>query len=179
MGDPKKQRRKYHRPTQRWHKQRILDEREILKEYGLKNKTEIWRMSSLMEKFKDRAKEIIKLGSTSQAEKEKKEFLQRLENLGVVQPGSTLDNVLGLELKTFLERRLQTIVVRKGLARSVKQSRQFITHRHISINNIKVTSPSYYVTKQDEGLITFSPTSGLADPEHPERTLVQAVVKGE
>src|SRR3989344_1511089 len=45
----------------------------------------------------------------------------------------------------LLEKRLQTMVFRKGLANSVKQARQFITHGHIAINGKRVSSPGYIV----------------------------------
>ncbi len=70
-----------------------------------------------------------------------------------------------------MERRLQTIVFKKGLARSVIQSRQFISHGHVFVNNRKVTVPSYIVLKGEENSISFDPASALASPEHPERVV--------
>ena len=68
-----------------------------------------------------------------------------------------------------MERRLQTMVFRKGLARSIKQSRQFITHRHIAINNSIITAPSYIVSIAEEPLINFVARSSLISADHPER----------
>ncbi|MBI4152899.1 hypothetical protein HY497_00105 [Candidatus Woesearchaeota archaeon] len=73
-----------------------------------------------------------------------------------------------------MERRLQSFVFRKGLARSMKQARQFITHSHLMVKDRIVTAPSHIITKSEEELIRFSPRSSLLNPEHPERAAVQA-----
>ncbi|MDP7610203.1 MAG: 30S ribosomal protein S4, partial [Candidatus Woesearchaeota archaeon] len=44
MGDPKKQRKKYSKPSHPWQTERIEVEKVLMKEYGLKNKKEIWRV---------------------------------------------------------------------------------------------------------------------------------------
>ena len=41
MGDPKKIRKSYRTPSHPWQKQRIVEEDELLKTYGIKNKTHI------------------------------------------------------------------------------------------------------------------------------------------
>ncbi len=71
--------------------------------------------------------------------------------------------------KDVLERRLQTILFRKGLARTMSQSRQFITHRHVTIGPKEITSPSFLVTLEDESHLTFKDKSALANEDHPER----------
>ena len=68
-----------------------------------------------------------------------------------------------------MERRLQTIVMKKGLARTIKQARQMITHKHIIVGNKVIPSPSYLVTVDDESRILYSPRSKFNDVEHPER----------
>ena len=67
-----------------------------------------------------------------------------------------------------MKRRLQTIVYEKGLARTIYQARQFIVHGHIAIAGRRVTSPGYLVSKEEELLIDFYPTSPL------KQKLVQA-----
>jgi small subunit ribosomal protein S4 len=49
-----------------------------------------------------------------------------------------------------LERRLQTIIFKKGLANSPNQARQFIVHGHVRIDERKITYPSYIVQKNEE-----------------------------
>ncbi|MCK5025107.1 MAG: hypothetical protein KAS15_00850, partial [Nanoarchaeota archaeon] len=74
--------------------------------------------------------------------------------------------------KDILERRLQTILHRSGRARSMKQARQFITHRHIIISKKKITMPSYMVTLDQEKQIFFVENSNLAKEDHPERVII-------
>lgn len=176
MGDPKKPRKKYDTPMHPWKSERINEENKLEKEYGLKTKTELWKMSSKLKKIKAQAKQLItKTGK--QAEKEEQLFRKRLEKLGLVAEGAKLENVLDLSVKDLLEKRLQTQVCRRGFAKSMKQARQFITHGHVMLNTKKLTSPSYILLAGQEAMITFRPTSGLADAEHPERKV--ALKKGE
>ncbi len=170
MGDPRKQRKKYSTPTHPWQKNRIEEEKKLTEEYGFKNKKEIWKMNSILNKYKDQAKKLIAL-STNQAEIEKKQLLKKLFLLGLAQETSKIGDVLALTLNNLLERRLQTVIYKQNLAKSVKQARQFITHNHITVGDQLITSPSYLVRKREEPLIKFVPSSKLVDPEHPERKI--------
>jgi small subunit ribosomal protein S4 len=170
MGDPRKIKSKYSRPGQPWQKERIEEERVLVREYGLKNKTEIYKTRSKLKTFADLAKNLI-AARGAQAEKERQQLLSRLARLGLVKAGAQLDDVLGLQLKNLLERRLQTMLVRRGLARSMNQSRQFIVHEHITVGNRAVSAPSYHVPVDEEPSIAFIPTSTLASASHPERAL--------
>ena len=89
-----------------------------------------------------------------------------------------LDDVLDLTIESILERRLQTLVFRKGLAKTIHQSRQLITHGHIAINGKKFFSPSYIVPKNEEDKINYAPTSPLISPEHPIRTSIEVETAG-
>ncbi|MBS3107456.1 30S ribosomal protein S4 [Candidatus Woesearchaeota archaeon] len=170
MGDPKQTRKKYATPSHPWNRERIEEERVIKRDYGLKNKKEIWKMQSILSRSKDQAKRLIPQIS-AQAKKEEKDLIQRLHKMGLISATAKLEDVLGLTAKDVMERRLQTIVFKKGLARSVIQSRQFISHGHVFVNNRKVTVPSYIVLKGEENSISFDPASALASPEHPERVV--------
>ena len=75
---------------------------------------------------------------------------------------ATLDEILGLGVESILERRLQTIVYRKGLAKTIHQARQLIAHGHIAISGQKVRSPGYLVHRDEEDLIDYAPTSPFA-----------------
>ena len=77
------------------------------------------------------------------------ELLAQLKKKGILQETAVLDNVLDLTIEDILERRLQTIVFRKGLARTIFQSRQLITHGHVTIDGRRVTIPGYIVPKED------------------------------
>ena len=169
MGSPKKHRKKYSTPTHPWQKSRIEEEKELLKEYGLKNKKEIWKATSMLRQFKRQAKDLI-ANRGEQAEQQKELFLNKLNRLNIIQKTDLLDAVLGLGVKDILNRRLQTVVLNKGLARSVNQARQFITHEHIIVGNKKITKPSYMVGIAEEGQLGFIDSSSLANVEHPERS---------
>lgn len=168
MGDPKKIRRKYSTPSHPWQKVRIEEEIVLKREYGLKNKKEIWIMDSMLKNFRNQVKRLYTMGG-KQAEIEKEQIKTKLLSLGLLKSESSLDTILGLGVKDIMERRLQTILLRKNLARSMNQARQFIVHRHIIIAGKKITSPSYLVKIGEEAQISFVDSSAFADPNHPER----------
>jgi small subunit ribosomal protein S4 len=151
-----------------WNLTSIEQERKILKEYGLRNKKEILRANSFLKKYKNLAKKLI-ADHSEQGDKEKAQILGKLQGLGLLQPQAKLDDILGLQLPHLLGRRLQSILVKKGLARSMKQSRQFITHRHIYVQGRELSVPSYLVSLAEEQNIGFRTVSALAAETHPER----------
>jgi small subunit ribosomal protein S4 len=57
--------------------------------------------------------------------------------------------ITGATLLIFLERRLDNILYRLGLASSRAQARQLIQHGHVRVNGKKVTIPSYSVSPGD------------------------------
>ncbi len=59
--------------------------------------------------------------------------------------GITGENLLGL-----LERRLDSVIYRMGLATSRPQARQVVRHGHIQVNGRKVNIPSFTVKPGDE-----------------------------
>ncbi len=181
MGDPRKIRAKYHGPLQPWQKERLDEEAALLKEYGLNTKKEIYRINSFHRKLLSQTKHLsaarLNPSLSAQAEKEINQFLTRLKSLNIIDESAKLDDVLNVSIKNIMERRLQTLVFRKGLARSMKQARQFITHRHIMVNGKPITSPTYLVSKQEEVTISFKPASKLSNPDHPERKIEEKPVK--
>jgi small subunit ribosomal protein S4 len=64
--------------------------------------------------------------------------LRRAFDEAVRVSGKTGDNLINL-----LERRLDAIVLRSGLARSIYQARQLVGHGHIAVDGAKVDRPSY------------------------------------
>lgn len=168
MGDPRKHRKKYTTPMHPWQKERLDAEREIRKKYGTRNKKEIWKMHSKLKSFFVGAKKANSAKS-KQDKLETEQLLTRVRRLGLIDETQGADAILDLQLPSIMERRLQTIVLKKGLARTAKQARQFITHEHIIIGEKKITSPSYLVTLEEEGSIIFDPKSAFNDSMHPER----------
>lgn len=166
MGDPKKFRRKYKTPIHPWQRERIDKEKELVKLYGFKNKKEIWKCVSLLKKFTRQSKRLVKEKS-EQAKKEEEEIINRLKKYGFLKEGQKIDEILNLTIENIMDKRLQTIVQRIGLARTIKQARQLITHGHIQVSGKKTNSPSYLVKENDK--IEFVESSSFSNPEHPER----------
>lgn len=176
MGSPRRQRKKFSKPSHPWQKERILAEKDIRKSYGLRRKYEIWKMNTLLKGFTKQAKNLITT-TGPQSEKETSQLLTKLSSLGLIGADAKLENVLGLTLKDVMERRLQTLVFKKHLARSMKQARQLIVHQHISIEGKKITAPSYLVPLSQETVIQFAQGSSLLDESHPERIQEQKAPK--
>lgn len=151
----KRQRKKYLRPSHPWEKERMDAEDKMLRQFGLRRKEEIWRVQTLLRNFREQARNLL-AASGSQAERETRQLLDRLRKLGLVGSGATLDDVLGLTIEKILERRLQTIICRKGLAQTPRQARQLVTHGHIAINGRKTNVPSYLVSVSEEPLIGYA-----------------------
>lgn len=155
MGDPKKKRKKYERPKKRWDKERIASDRKIMELYGLKNKKELFRAETTIRKKRENARKL--LASTEKKRDElSKKLLNSLIKLGLLRENCTLEDVLELETKDLLERRLQTIVWRKNFALTTNQARQFITHGLIGINKRKITKPSFLVPLNLEEKISYA-----------------------
>lgn len=168
MGDPKKQRRKFETPRFPWRTDVLQTELKLLGQYGLRNKRELWRHRTTLSKFRGIARSL--LGKPpEEREKLEKQLLNRLNRLGILPATAVLDDVLDLTIEDILERRLQTLVFRKGLAKSLHQARQLITHGHIAIHGKRVFSPSYLVLSEDEAHIGYADSSPLHDLNHPLR----------
>jgi small subunit ribosomal protein S4 len=172
MGDPKKQRKKYETPRFPWRIDILQAELKLLGQYGLRNKRELWRHKTTLSKFRGIARSILGMPE-KEGQKLKEQLLNRLNRLGILPETAALDDVLDLAIEDILERRLQSLVFQNGLAKSVYQARQLITHGHIAIVGKKITSPSYLVLRDEEAHITYVPTSPIQNSDHPMRqTLV-------
>jgi len=172
LGDPKKQKKKYTTPRFPWRSDILQSELKIMGQYGLRNKRELWRHKTMLSKFRGIARSLLGM-PTNERVKLEAQLLRKLKRYGILPENAVLDDVLDLTIEDILERRLQTMVLRKGLAKSIYQARQLITHGHIAIGDRKVFSPSYLVTRDEEDKITYAPTSPLANPEHPIRQSIE------
>ncbi|MGQ9506873.1 MAG: 30S ribosomal protein S4 [Candidatus Bathycorpusculaceae bacterium] len=178
MGDPRKQRKKYETPRFPWRTDILQEELKLLGQYGLRNKHELWRHETTLSKFRGIARSLIGKAPEERGKMEE-ELLTRLKRLGVLPETAVLDDVLDLTIEDILERRLQTIVFRKGLAKTIHQARQLITHGHISIGKQRVTVPGYMVTRDEENQIAYTPKSSIANPNHPIRQTITVSVAAE
>ena len=171
MGKPKFPRKKYDTPLHPWKEDRIKTEHELIKKYGLKNHREIWRAKTVLRKYRRQARDLLAKisGNDPQVKKESEQLLLHLTRMSILPAGSTLDDVLALDTEAILSRRLQTLVYLKGLANTIRQARQLISHGHIAIGGRKVTVPGYMVTKDEENKIVYTANSPLNNAAHPAR----------
>jgi len=143
---PKRKQKKYKKPKRPFDKARIESENLLIKNYGLKNKREVWKADSAIEDIRKQAKLLL-----TKTKEEQEKFIEKLRKQGF--PVGNIADVLALDKEDYLKRRLQSIVVKKKLATTPKQARQFIVHKHITINGNIVNKPSYLVKTEEEGKI--------------------------
>ncbi len=138
----------YSRPKRPFDKARLEEEAKIMEEFGLKNKKEIWRAEARVKEMREKAKKLI-----SSDPSEQKKLFERLKKTGF--KVNSIGDVLSLDKKDYLARRLQTVLVIKRLATSPKGARQLITHRKVLVGGKAVDSPSYIVPVEVEDHITL------------------------
>jgi len=144
MGDPKKKRKKYDTPRKKWDKQLLVTERKLVDFYGLKNKKELRKHETWLKNKRTIARSLLALPLDKRQQRQS-ELMSGLKKIDLVQKEATLDDVLSLKVEAVLEKRLQTLTLRKGLANTSNQARQFIVHGHIAIRKHKINAPSYLV----------------------------------
>lgn len=163
MGDPKKPKKKHvpGKPKRLWNRQLLEEELRLLGEYGLRNKRELWIAKALLRGIKHRARALLALPLDQRVALEG-EFKERLYKAGFINDlDIPLDAVLSLDVRAILERRLQTIVYRRGLARSIYEARQLVVHGHIAVGGRVTKSPGYLVPRELEDKVYYAPTSPI------------------
>lgn len=88
-----------------------------------------------------------------------------------------MDYILALTEKDFLERRLQTQVFKRGMARSVHHARVLIRHSHIRVGKQVVNVPSFLVRVESQKHIDTALNSSLAGGK-PGRVKRRKINKG-
>jgi small subunit ribosomal protein S4 len=149
LGDPHKPKKTYHRPRRIWTIDQLNAELYILGTYGLRNKRELWKAQSEIARIRNQARALLAIPTEVRRDKELR-LLGFLNRLGLVNESATLDDVLNLKIEDILERRLQTIVMRKIMSKSAIEARQIVAHRHVSVGSRTVNLPGYIVRKDEE-----------------------------
>ncbi len=161
MGAPRLNRRKHERPKNMWDTQRIASDNALIKEYGLKSMNEVWKVQTEISKMRRNVRMLL----SEKQSKVESDIVNRLVKSGVVQPGSGIDALLDLDDRKLLERRLESVVFRRGLAKSMLQARQLITHGFIAVNGKRVRIPGYIVRIDEEpGIAYYKPIDLEAGP---------------
>ncbi|MFP3283428.1 MAG: 30S ribosomal protein S4 [Nitrososphaeria archaeon] len=153
MGDPKKPKKKFTSPKRPWDSERLQREMYLLGNYGLRNKRELWRAETMLSGIRAQARGLLAAPPDVRSRQEPA-LLGRLVGMGLLKEGATLDDVLSLKVEDLLERRLQTVIWRKNLSRTIHQSRQLIIHGHVSVGGRIVDRPGYLVPRDREQSIS-------------------------
>ncbi len=179
MGYPGKNHKQYQTPKRPFEKTRIEEETRLVIEYGLRNKREVWKAQAYLRRYRKAARDLLSMMSAGVDiqvfESKKAVLIDHIQRVGLLGPDADIDDVLSLKVPAQLERRLQTLVYRQGLARSPKQSRQLITHGHIAINGKRVSIPGYRVNRAEETQLSYYGKSPLTLSDHAERARIGKV----
>jgi len=157
----KRKHKQYSKPKRPFDKIRIETEAKIREEFGLKNKREIWKADAKVKSMKEKAKKLI-----SAKPEEQHVLFSRLNALGL--NVNSIPDVLSLDKRDYLQRRLQTVLVRKKLASTSKGARQLIVHRKVLVGNNAVDSPSYIVPVSMEDKISIKIKNKIQKPKEIE-----------
>jgi small subunit ribosomal protein S4 len=150
--------KKFDRPRKPFDIVRIKAENVFVEKYGLKNKREIWKARKKLDGMRNRAKKLVNEDSETQ-----KEFIEKLNRLGY--KVENIVEVLALTEEDILKRRLQSIVINKGIATTAKGARQLITHKHVEVDGVRVNIPSYSVSVEEEGKIKLVKKNNKSKPK--------------
>ncbi len=138
--------KKFKSPRKAYDLTRINNENIIVARYGLKNKKEIWKARAKIDKMRKSAKKFV-----NSSPEEQHKLLEKIKSKGF--NVKKIIDILALTEEDILKRRLQTIILKHGIATTPKGARQLITHKHIAIDGKINNIPSYIVDIEKEGKI--------------------------
>jgi small subunit ribosomal protein S9e len=148
----------FKKPRRPFEKERLDSEMKIVGEYGLRNKRELWRIQLVLSKLRKTARELLTLPEDDPKRIfDANALMRRMYRFGFLEESQTkLDYVLALTAQDVLERRLQTLVFKLGLAKSIHHARILIKQRHIRVGKQIVNVPSFLVRVDSQKHIDFS-----------------------
>eukprot|EP00657_Telonema_sp_P-1_P009348 TRINITY_DN3537_c0_g1_i7.p1 TRINITY_DN3537_c0_g1~~TRINITY_DN3537_c0_g1_i7.p1 ORF type:complete len:173 (-),score=84.74 TRINITY_DN3537_c0_g1_i7:224-742(-) len=136
-------------------------ELKLIGTYGLKNKREIWRMTLVLSKVRAVARHLLTMDERDPRRIfQGQALMRRMIRYGILdEDKQRLDYVLALKVEEFMERRLQTLVFKRGLAKSIHHARVLIRQKHIRVGRQIVDIPSFMVRVESQPHIEFSLSS--------------------
>merc|ERR1712220_5042 len=149
------------RPRRSYDKERLDAELKLIGTYGLKNKREIWRIGLVLSKVRAVARQLLTLEERDpQGVFKGQALMRRMIRYGILdEDKQRLDYVLALKIEDFMERRLQTLVFKRGLAKSIHHARVLIRQKHIRVGRQIVDIPSFMVRVESQPHIDFALSS--------------------
>ncbi|HAP33383.1 MAG TPA: 30S ribosomal protein S4 [Lachnospiraceae bacterium] len=103
-------------------------------------------------KFLRAGKKVSEYG-TQLREKQKAKFIYGVEErpfrINFVKAQKLKYGTVGENMLIRLELRLDNVIFRLGFARTRREARQIVTHRHVTVNGKLVLAPSYIVSVND------------------------------
>ncbi len=154
--------KKYQKPKRLLDIYRIREEKRLKIKYGLKNMRELWIAKAFLRNVRAQARKLLALPQEIRVKKERL-LLDKLISYNILGQDAKIDDILSLKIEAILDRRLQSIVYRKGMAKSILHARQLIVHGFISIDGNRVTSPSALIKAEDESKISYYRPVNLKD----------------
>ena len=85
-------------------------------------------------------------------EKQKAKFIYGVQEKpfrNMYEKAERMPGLVGTNLMQLLEMRLDNIVFRLGFARTRREARQIVSHKHVTVNGKVVNIPSYKVSPED------------------------------
>ncbi|GER41425.1 40S ribosomal protein S9 [Striga asiatica] len=136
----------FKKPRRPYEKERLDAELKLVGEYGLRCKRELWRVQYALSRIRNNARNLLTLDEKDPRRIfEGEALLRRMNRYGLLDESQNkLDYVLALTVENFLERRLQTLVFKAGMAKVGRQV---------------VNVPSFMVRVDSQKHIDFSLTS--------------------
>lgn len=174
----KKLKKQYETPNEGWSQERIDREDELIEDYGLKNKKEVYKAQSQLRSLRREARDLV----ASENEQERKELIEKAHRLGLVREDAELEQILSLNVTDLLDRRLQTAINRRGYTDTVKEARQLVVHGHVYVDGQRVNVPGYLLTQEEEQeieVIMPEPSEDEAPEEDTEEEIDESEVSEE
>ncbi|KVH92709.1 Ribosomal protein S4/S9, partial [Cynara cardunculus var. scolymus] len=113
----------FKKPRRPYEKERLDAELKLVGEYGLRCKRELWRVQYALSRIRNAARMLLTLDEKDPRRIfEGEALLRRMNRYGLLDESQNkLDYVLALTVENFLERRLQTLVFKTGMAKVGRQ----------------------------------------------------------